>query len=305
METDIAGIVRADSGSGRLMPKSKPPAPPNFRTTILQAALDLEVESDDYERAFILAQIAGFVSKHPRMSGRVAYKGGAVMHLADQSPRLSRDLDGAESAGHEVNADWVLEALTTKEARRVIVSPGRPVRGDKNIAINYIECRTFSGGKTTVNLTIHWKERLYLPLETIQVDLPTKETLTLAVLDRRERAAEKVRAFMERGLPRDAYDLYHYNWRLERKQWDDLGWLISAKLSKSVFTEDHNLHDEFRRAMKKASSRWTDPNEMVMIKDRVSWVLVEPALEKFLKCVPQRVLGKEALRGLLDKRAPR
>lgn len=72
-----------------------------------------------------------------------------------------------------------------------------------------------------------------------------------------------------------------------------------------MFTEDHNLHDEFRRAMEKASSRWTDPNEMVMIKDRVSWVLVEPALEKFLKCVPQRVLGKEALRGLLDKRAPR
>jgi hypothetical protein len=58
------------------------------RQVVAQAALAAHVEPEDLDRAAILGQMAFFLTKHPRIGRRIAFKGGAVMRLLDGSPRF-------------------------------------------------------------------------------------------------------------------------------------------------------------------------------------------------------------------------
>lgn len=81
-----------DRGGGPMKGKARKAPPPTFRTTVRRQAEALGVPADAFERALILGQLVALLSQHPRMRHAVAFKGGAIMRLVDQSPRLSRDL---------------------------------------------------------------------------------------------------------------------------------------------------------------------------------------------------------------------
>lgn len=108
--------------------KKKNIAAPTFRTTIRRQAASLGVPADALERALILGQLAALLAWHPRMRDSVAFKGGAIMRLVDQSPRLSRDLDSAELRGRPIQEKWVREALSTARAKRAVLGVERIVR---------------------------------------------------------------------------------------------------------------------------------------------------------------------------------
>ncbi|HZP96536.1 MAG TPA: hypothetical protein VFC31_09405 [Candidatus Limnocylindria bacterium] len=73
------------------MGKGVPPL--RGRREVLRAAAAASVHPEEIDRARVLAQIASLLLAHPRTKDNHAYKGGAIMHLVDGSPRRSNDLD--------------------------------------------------------------------------------------------------------------------------------------------------------------------------------------------------------------------
>ncbi len=99
-----------------MTPRKSPVAPPNLRTTLIRAARTLGVEIDAYERAFLCAQIASAIHNDPRLGDRIAFKGGTVARLAEESPRLSRDLDGIDVLAQGISTQDMGEVLRDRDA---------------------------------------------------------------------------------------------------------------------------------------------------------------------------------------------
>ena len=78
---------------------------PDFRTAVKRAAAEASVPVNDYERALVLGQVAELLAAHPGIGGRIAFKGGAIMRLVDDSPRLSKDLDASLVSGRTPRVD--------------------------------------------------------------------------------------------------------------------------------------------------------------------------------------------------------
>lgn len=94
------------------------PNTPTTRQTLRQAAFDIGISPDDHERAFLLVQIADALAQHPKIGKCLAFKGGTGMRLADNSPRLSRDLDAVDLVATGIRADDVEAAVTSPAAKR-------------------------------------------------------------------------------------------------------------------------------------------------------------------------------------------
>ena len=108
--------------------KKAKPAGPTFRTELKRRADDVGVSAEDFERALIIGQIAGLLIKDPGLKGKLAHKGAAMLRLVDKSERLSRDLDSADIRGERVDTRLIARALTTPEAKKVVLKiiPSRP-----------------------------------------------------------------------------------------------------------------------------------------------------------------------------------
>ncbi len=190
-------------------PRKRPP--PNLRATVKASADTANIDTRHLDAIFALGSIAGFLTAHREIGRRIAFKGGAIMHYVDQSPRLSRDLDGSMVTGRELREEWVREALTTLEARKIVTNVGVVgSRGKDGIAFPYVECRPMSGIESvTVSIGFNWDERLIDPPIQQQIVLPNR-SLTIPVMTPSERAAEKLRAYLTRRSASDPYDLYQY-----------------------------------------------------------------------------------------------
>ncbi len=100
-------------------------AAPSQRELFRRAARALGVSASDYERADILAQIAGLLMRHRSIGRTLAFKGGAVMTLVDGSPRLSADLDAVVVTGGAVRDRQIRAALLADlEGRRIVTEVG-------------------------------------------------------------------------------------------------------------------------------------------------------------------------------------
>jgi hypothetical protein len=136
--------------------------PPNLRRQVVLAAQQANVPLDEWDRAQVLGQIAGLIAAHPKVGGMIAFKGGAIMHLIDKSPRLSKDLDASLVAGGRVTEAIIREALGTREAKRVVISVGELVSpGPHSITFPVIVCHPLSGqGRVALQLSINWQAPL-------------------------------------------------------------------------------------------------------------------------------------------------
>lgn len=100
--------------------------------------------------------------------------------------------------------------------------------------------------------------------------------IRLPVLARVERIAEKVRAFLERGLDRDAFDLHYHAPRLSEADRTRLRGLVQDKLASSELEEGCDLHRQFATALEGARQTW--PRGLIIVSTPPIWTEVERAL---------------------------
>jgi Domain of unknown function (DUF1814). len=262
---------------------------PNLRRAVVQAAKDATVELEDYERAQVLGQVAALLAAHPKIRGEIAFKGGAIMHLVDGSPRLSRDLDGVMASARRVTERTVREALSTDEAKRVVLRVDKFVTvGKKGIRFPIIACRPLSGvGEIAVTLSIHWDYPLHRKPGAVELTIAGRKVV-IPVVERIERLAEKVRAFIDRGLARDAFDLHHQNEKgLSRTDLANLAELVPAKLR-----EDDELPADakpltlFNDNVAALESTWARGRGLVMTAAAPAWEDVKRSLAVYPPFIP-------------------
>ena len=118
--------------------------------------------------------------------------------------------------------------------------------------------------------------------------LPDGTPISVPVMDPRERAAEKVRAFLTRGEAADAYDLWWYATKvLTASQVLGLGRLIQTKLGRSRLGSGDVLvrFDEMRD---NAKAEWTTGTGLVIAGPKPTWTEVDKALTRFKGVTPHR-----------------
>jgi len=200
------------------MGKGVPPL--RGRREVLRAAAAANVKPEEIDRARVLGQIASLLLAHPRMKDNLAYKGGAIMHLVDGSPRRSNDLDANAVTALSIKEEWIVQALSTKAAQRVVFAPPSRYRpGDQSITVVGLDCRAPSGrAKVQISINISWRAPLCLKPDSMDIAVGT-ETIRIPVMHRAERCAEKLDAFFNRDEVNDSYDLFHYAPMLARQDW--------------------------------------------------------------------------------------
>lgn len=262
-----------------------------LRKQVIRAAEQASVPLDDYDRAIVLGQIAGLLAAHEKVGGRVAFKGGAIMHLIDGSPRLSRDLDGVMAAGGRITEIVVREALTTAEARKVIKRVERfTTIGKKGIRFPVIACHPLSGvDEITVTLSIHWDAPLILKPESRMINVRGRD-VSILVVARLERLAEKIRAFLDRGLDRDAFDLSHFSIKgVSADERRRLPALVQQKLREDEELEDDDdLHVLFDGHLERLAETWGRTGGLVVMRSQPGWSEVEPRVRWFRRFLPPR-----------------
>lgn len=260
-----------------------------------RAAAELKVSVSDLERATVLGQVAGLLIAHRAIGRRLAFKGGAVMHLVDNSPRLSGDLDGVVTTSGTVTLAMIKAALSTAEGRRVVIRIGDIVMNNpQSIDVHFVVCRPLSrSDEITIRIQIGWRfPPLLAPVNHV-ITLRTGTTIALPILAMRERVAEKVRAFTERGLPRDAYDLHFYAIRvLKQADYKGLARLIYKKLQEGDLPDGTNLHEQFELSLRLAAASWSTPRSMTLTTGQPSWNEVEPVLRNRFKALLPEILAR-------------
>jgi predicted nucleotidyltransferase component of viral defense system len=118
--------------------------------------------------------------------------------------------------------------------------------------------------------------------------------IRLPVLARVERIAEKVRAFLERGLDRDAFDLHYHARALSTSDRTRLRGLLQRKLESGELPDGCDLHAQFATALESARQAW--PRGLVIVREPPAWTEVERLLN---------VTYKPLLRNPLRRRAGR
>ncbi|MGI0130169.1 MAG: nucleotidyl transferase AbiEii/AbiGii toxin family protein, partial [Thermoplasmata archaeon] len=180
---------------------------------------------------------------------------------------------------------WIEEALwANPEAARVFLAKPRIVNAtDRGISYPIIECRAVGSGRNpiTVKLSINWSERL--ELDPIWRDLEVHgvgHTVKIPTVDDRERAAEKVRAFLDRADVNDAFDLSHFAARgWKQHDWNLVARLVPIKLQNSTIKPGANLLARFDQQLAVVKAVW--PGDMVVSGGAPAWGAVEAGVLRF------------------------
>lgn len=260
-----------------------------------RAAAELKVGVSDLERATVLGQVAGLLIAHRAIGRRLAFKGGAIMYLVDGSPRLSGYLDGVVTTSGTVTLAMIRAAFGTPEGRRVVIRIGDIVMiNPQSIDVHFVVCRPLSrSDEITIRIQIGWRFPPLLNPVYHMLTLRTGATVALPILAMRERVAEKVRAFTERGLPRDAYDLHFYAVRvLKEVDYKGLGRLVYKKLREGDLPGGTNLHEQFEQSLKLAAVSWSTPRSMILTTAQPRWNEVEPILRNRFKALLAEILTR-------------
>lgn len=295
-------MTKARSKHGR--PRAGEGDAPSQRQLFRRAAQRLGVSAADYERADILAQIAELLLRSAALGEVLAFKGGAIMTLIDGSPRLSADLDAVVVTGRAIRNRQVRAALLAElDGRHVVSDVGIVNAGRHSLQYPFLQARSFSGlGTVNIRLEISWREPPILSPELMEIRIPRDiavavgrpRVIRLPVLARGERIAEKVRAFLERGLDRDAFDLQYYAGRLSAADRTPLRGLIQRKLESGELPDGCDLHAQFATALQSAAQTW--PRGLVIVSDPPAWATVERVLNVTFKPLLRNPLRRHPAR---------
>lgn len=255
------------------------------------AALQAGIPADYHDRAIVLAQVIYLLNQHRRIQNAIAFKGGAVMQHVDASPRYSRDIDAAVisaplTSSKTIRTQWVQEALTSEEARKVVmrVEP-EPFIANKTLRAPIIKCHTVAGPPpVTIAFSVTWREPLLRKPVIATFSQPIDGSqFSVPVLHPAERCAEKIRAFLMRQLCRDAFDLYYYQSvtlaGADRRALPDL---VLDKLSLRDKESDPAAHTPLLElwddACAAAATSWPGP-DLILSGNQVGWTMVKQQLD--------------------------
>jgi len=285
-------------------PSGRQAGAPSQRELFRRAAQRLGVSAADYERADILAQIAELLMRSAALGPVLAFKGGAIMTLIDGSPRLSADLDAVVVTGRAVRDRQVRAALLAElDGRHIVTDVGIVNVGRQSVQYPFLQVRSLSGlGSVNIRLEVSWREPPLLPAEIVEIRIPRDveiaagrpRLIRLPVLARVERIAEKVRAFLERGLDRDAFDLHYYANRVSMGDRTRLRGLIQRKLESGELPDGCDLYEQFATALEGARQTW--PRGLVIVSDPPAWTEVERVLNVTYKPLLRNPLRRRAAR---------
>lgn len=236
-------------------------------------------------------QIADLLVRSPAIGQFLTFKGGAIMTLIDASPRLSADLDAVVVTGRAVRDRQVRTALLAAvDGEQIVRDVGIVNPGRQSLQYPFVRVRSFSGlGDVNIRLEISWREAPLVPAEVVEIRVPRDVQLgsgrprlvRLPVLARIERISEKVRAFLERGLDRDAFDLHHNARGLSMGDRVRLRGLIQRKLESGDLPDGCDLHRQFETALESAQQDW--PRGLVIVANPPDWAAVERILNTTYK----------------------
>jgi Nucleotidyl transferase AbiEii toxin, Type IV TA system len=259
------------------------------RQETIRAAHAARISPAELDRAKILAQIAAHLASHRQIRGRIAFKGGAIMHLIDNSPRHSGDLDGVVISGRALQQRWIDEALWDNPlaARTFIARPRLVNANETSLVYPIIECRAIGSGQNpiTVKMSISWAEPLLLDPVWCELSVHGfQDVVRVPTVDPRERNAEKVRAFLERASVNDAYDLDQFAGRgYSREDWNEVRRLIPLKVQHSIdqsrIAAGTNLSDLFDLRLAEVEAGW--PGSLIVQGEIPEWGRVEPGVRRF------------------------
>lgn len=270
------------------------------RNLIARLAADHGVTADDVDRAIILGQLASVLAAHRRIGKRLAFKGGAMLHLIDASPRFSADLDASTTTGRAIRREWIEEAMRSDLGRRMMLAEPRIEPGKKAWVLPDVQCRALGGRPPiTLKVSINWSAPLlcepeWRGLRSHELQLlageagisPPQVLLPVVALD--ERIAEKLRAFVVRGQPEDAYDLaFHAEHSLDERRVKHLVQMVPVKLSEAIpemLEGGEDLHKRFQTMISRVANAW--PGQLVVRGGAPAWNAVEPLLRTYLETVP-------------------
>jgi predicted nucleotidyltransferase component of viral defense system len=175
--------------------------------------ITLRIKQDDYDRAQVLAQVAADLASDPHIGRSVLFKGGAILQMGHQSPRFSRDLDATAIAQQAIQKRWVEDVLNAHRvgSKRGYVQRYELVEQSTRLLTKSLRCLAVSGNQVDLRIEINWSEAPIRPTgERLTINAENRDPVQLRVMHRVERAAEKLRAFLDRGFGGDAYDLYFF-----------------------------------------------------------------------------------------------
>lgn len=267
------------------------PRPLVTRQQVVRAAAAGAIPTEEIDRAHVLGQVAELLLAHPRLERNLAYKGGAIMHLVDGSPRRSNDLDAHAATAGLIKAEWLKAALSTNEARKVVFGAPREFRksGD-SITILGLDCRAPSGkGKIQLTVNITWRSPLCLMPAMMDIKTATGLVITIPVMHQTERCAEKLDAFLFRDEVNDSYDLYFYGPRIERGHWKDvLPEIMRVKLAHDDRAADGlNVVELFETRLSAAEVTWAQGSASLNVKPVPSWEEVQIQLRRYRAMLPE------------------
>ena len=166
-----------------------------------------------------------------------------------------------------------------------------PNRPSKTGISFLVECRRLAGGATMpITVTVNWSEPFLLPVAMADYQLPDGTPIKVPVMQARERAAEKVRAFLTRGEGSDAYDLWWYwNRVLTITDREKLPALIKRKLGSAPrpVPGADKLHERFDEMRENARDEWRTGKGLVLSGTKPNWNDVDAAMLKFKARTPE------------------
>jgi predicted nucleotidyltransferase component of viral defense system len=243
----------------------------------------LRITQDDYDRAQVLAQLAADLASDPRIGRSVLFKGGAVLQMGHQSPRFSRDLDATAIARQPIDKRWVEDVLHAHRVgtKRGYVQRYELVEQRTRLLTKTLRCLAVSGNQVDLRIEINWSEAPIRPTgEWLTIKAENREPVQLRVMHRVERAAEKLRAFLDRGFGGDAYDLYFFRAHvLTRTQFQhEIRPMLPVKFGSVATLEKHaDLQRLFDRQAASAQKHYASSN-VVISGTPPSWSTIAAAL---------------------------
>jgi len=171
------------------------------------------------------------------ISTQLIFKGGTALQKVHCIPRFSRDLDFNANTQHEFAS--VMEKLRKKLIEYQLDSTVK--REKHKFAENYLFLFDSPELKNSLSVQISLREKTILQPEFIVITPLYTEIppYSVYVMNKKEILAEKIRAMLTRGFPRDVYDIWFLFRQDTSVEWD----LINQKTNFSKKSFENKLNE--------------------------------------------------------------
>lgn len=205
------------------------------------------------ERDWVLTEIIYHLVQQP-IGQNLVLKGGQALRHVYGSDRFSKDVDYV--ARRRIDFADLRDLLTIRYPQlRPPVTLPQPTRfGLKIEPIAYTGPLRVPG---TVEVEVSFREDIQRPARLMDYISPFREPFAVAVMDLHEMIAEKVRAMVQRGNPRDLYDLWFIFSRIDSVISDEIvAQLIPLKFTPPLVSKGWRPQDLYTK-IRTTEQEWT------------------------------------------------